>query len=98
MAPQIKVRKFSSVMPFLMDRGHFIPKTWVPLWGICGGFANAVAGVLQDGREAEVRGPVAGRGQDGGAVPGVRDLAQDRLQDLPALQGLRHRGADGSIP
>ena len=31
-------------------------------------------------------------------MPGVRYLAQDRLQDLPALQGLRARRADRSQP
>jgi hypothetical protein len=34
-----------------------------------GGTPNAVAGVLQDGRAAAVRGSVAGRGENGGAVP-----------------------------
>ena len=32
------------------------------------------------------------------ALRGVRDLAEDRLQDLRPLQGLRRRGADGSQP
>ena len=43
----------------------------------------------QDGRTASIRRPIAGWREDGGALPRVRCLAQDRLQDLPALQGLR---------
>src|SRR5947207_9579513 len=54
------------------------------------GDANAVAGVLQDGRTAALCGSVARGGEDGGAVPGVRYLPQDRLQDLLALPGLRY--------
>ena len=41
---------------------------------------------------------LARRREDGGAVPRVRYLAQDRLQDLPALQGLRPRWPDRSQP
>jgi integrase len=62
------------------------------------GDANAVAGVFQDGRTTEVRGSVARRREDGGAVPRIRYLSQDRLQDLLPLQGLRPGGADGSQP
>src|SRR3954470_7583512 len=57
---------------------------------------NAMAGVLQDGRAAAIRGSVAGRREDGGAVPGVRYLAQDRLQDFRSLQGLRCGRTDRS--
>jgi putative transposase len=38
---------------------------------------------------AEVRCPALGRGEDGAAVPGVRHLAQDPLQDYLALQRQR---------
>src|ERR1700722_20882882 len=72
--------------------------TWVTLFGICGGNANAVAGVLPDGRAAEVCRPIVGRREDGGAVPGVRDLPQDRLQDLHPVQGLWGGGTDRSVP
>ena len=41
-----------------------------------------MAGVLQDERAAALRGSIAGRREDGGAVPGVRYLAQNRLPDL----------------
>jgi hypothetical protein len=54
--------------------------------------ANAVAGVLQDGRAAAVRGSAAGGRENGGLVPRVRYLAQDRLQDLHPVQGLRPGG------
>src|SRR6267154_2210357 len=43
---------------------------------------NAVAGVLQDGRASAVCGSIAGGREDGGAVPGVRYLPQNRLQAL----------------
>ena len=46
-----------------------------------------------DGRAAPVCRPPARGREDGAAVRGVRDLAQDRLQDLRALQGLRRRTA-----
>lgn len=61
------------------------------------GEANAVAGVLQDGRTATVCGSVAGRGEDGGAVPGVRYLPQGRLQNLQSVRGLWSAGTDRSI-
>src|SRR5439155_19108039 len=61
------------------------------------GEQSAVEGVLPDGRTTAICGPVARRGEDGGTVPGVRRLAQDRLQDLPALQGLRARRTDRSL-
>ena len=51
-----------------------------------------------DGRASPLRGPPARRREDGGAVPRVRDLAQDRLQDLRAVQGLRPPRADRSQP
>ena len=60
-----------------------------------------MAGVLQDGRTATVCGPVARRREHGGAVPGVRYLAQDRLQDLHrryqdcGLEGLTDRSRAG---
>src|SRR5688500_10796057 len=63
---------------------------------------SAVAGVLQDGRAAAVCGSVTRRREDGGAVPGVRYLAQDRLQDLRPLPGLRsgraHRSVAAAVP
>src|SRR6185437_11937943 len=62
------------------------------------GDANAVAGVFQDGRTTEVRGPAARGREDGGAVPRVRYLSQDRLQDLLPLQGLWPGRAHGSQP
>src|SRR5450432_4833328 len=43
---------------------------------------NALEGVIQDGREDAVCGPVDGGREDGGVVPRVRYLAQDRLQAL----------------
>src|SRR6188768_4275689 len=55
-------------------------------------------GVLPNGRTAALCGAIAGRREDGGVVPGVRYLAQDRLQDLRSLQGLRTRRPDRSQP
>ena len=43
---------------------------------------HALEGVSRHGRATPVRGPPAGGREDGGAVRGVRDLPQDRLQDL----------------
>ena len=40
---------------------------------------------------------LAGRRGDDGAVPGVRHLAQDRLQDLRPLQGTWPRGPERSL-
>ncbi len=51
-------------------------------------------GVSHHGRAGEVHRPAARRGDDVGAVPGVRHLAQDRLQDPRALPRLRGGGAD----
>src|SRR6185437_10446639 len=41
--------------------------------------------------------PLIKHGEDGGAVPRIRYLAQDRLQNLLALSGLRCRWTDGSF-
>ncbi len=46
-------------------------------------------GVFGDGREAAVCGSPASRRADGGTLQRVRDLPQDRLQDL--VQGLTDR-------
>src|SRR5688500_15036321 len=63
---------------------------------------SAVAGVLQDGRASAVCGSVTRRREDGGAVPRVRYLAQDRLQDLCPIPGLRpgraHRSVTPAVP
>jgi hypothetical protein len=47
-------------------------------------------------KDREWPGPPAGRRGDDGCVPGVRHLAQDRLQDFRSLQGARPRGAERS--
>ena len=55
-------------------------------------------GSVQDGRTAAVRGSAAGRREDGGAVPGVRYLAQtgykifSRYKDCGLRTGLTVRG------
>jgi len=51
-------------------------------------------GVSRHGRARSVCRPPARRREDGGVVRRVRDLAQDRLQDLSALQGHWDAGAD----
>jgi len=50
---------------------------------------DALEGVIQDGRAHALCGALAGGRKDGGAVPGVRYLAQDRLQALQPVQGRR---------
>jgi hypothetical protein len=47
------------------------------------GGSDALEGVFGHGRKAAVCGSPASRRTDGGTLPGVRDLAQDRVQDLP---------------
>ncbi len=49
-------------------------------------------GVSRHGRAASVCRPLARGREDGAAVRGLRHFAQDRLQDLRALQRLRARG------
>jgi hypothetical protein len=57
------------------------------------GYADAMAGVSQDGRASSVCGPSARRGKDGSAVARVRDPPQDRLQDLQPLLRQKVRGS-----
>jgi hypothetical protein len=76
---------------------QIIPVTSLTLLGFAGD-ANALAGVSQDGRTAALYRPVTGRGEGGGAVPGVRYLPPDWLQDLHPVQGLWPGRAHGSIP
>src|ERR1700683_2309887 len=59
---------------------------------------NALEGVIQDGRADALCGPVDGGREDGGAVPRVRYLAQDRLQTLQPVQRFWGRGLDRSEP
>src|SRR6202042_194753 len=59
---------------------------------------NALEGVIQDGRADALCGPVDGGREDGGVVPRVRYLAQDRLQTLQPVQRLWGRGLDRSEP
>src|ERR1700676_5370249 len=58
------------------------------------GGSDALEGVFGNGRKAAVCGSPASRRGDGGTLQGVRDLVQDRLQDLRPLQGMRSSGAD----
>jgi hypothetical protein len=60
-----------------------------PLFG--GGGVDAVERKYGHGGMVSFRHPTLGRRVDGGAVPGVRHLAQDRAQDLHAVQGVRAR-------
>ena len=55
-------------------------------------------GVSRHGRAAPICRPPARGREDGAAVRRVRDLAQDRLQDLRPVQGLRRRGVHRSQP
>src|SRR5579871_1544810 len=57
MEPRRKLVRF--LVPFRAHPEHSIPITWLTLSSICGGFANAVAGVSQDGRKTTVRGSLA---------------------------------------
>src|ERR1035437_2604298 len=50
---------------------------------------HALEGVSHRGRTSPLRCPPAGRGENDRALRRVRDLPQDGLQDLPALQGVR---------
>ena len=59
---------------------------------------HALEGVSRGRRASSVRCPPARRRDDDGAVRGVRDLPEDRLQDLRPLQRGRPAGADGSQP
>src|SRR3984957_17958587 len=59
---------------------------------------NALEGVIQDGRADALCGPVDGGREDGGVVPRVRYLAQDRLQTLQPVQRFWGRGLDRSEP
>ena len=63
-----------------------------------GGGSDALEGVFGDGREDALCGPSASRRADGGLVPRVWDLPQDRLQDLRSLSGMRHSGSHGPKP
>src|SRR6266403_4078988 len=65
-----------------------------PLSGLSGGGVDAVEGVFGDGRAPAVRRSAAGRRSDERGLSHVRHFAQDRLQDLRALQGTRSRGPD----
>src|SRR6266849_10510841 len=60
-------------------RLHFFP-----FWG----GSDAMEGVFGDGREAAVCGSPASRRADGGTLQRVRDLPQDRLQDIRSPQGM----------
>src|SRR5437868_5547023 len=57
-----------------------------------------MAGVLPNGRKTSVCSAFARWRINGSAVPRVRCLAQDWLQDLPTLQRLRTGRADRSQP
>src|SRR3954462_5331485 len=58
------------------------------------GGAYAVEGVFGDGRAPAVCGEAARRRINDGRVPGIRDLAEDRVQDLQPVQGEPIRGAE----
>jgi hypothetical protein len=64
----------------------------VTLSALCGESKGALEGVSHHGRAGEVHRPAARRRGDVGALPGVRDLTQDRLQDPQALPRLRGGG------
>src|SRR5918998_204236 len=57
---------------------------------------HALEGVSRHGRATPVCRPPARGREDGAAVRRVRDFAQDRLQDLRPLQGLRGAGIQRS--
>ena len=57
---------------------------------------HALEGVSRHGRAAPVCRPPARGREDDRAVRGVRDLAEDRIQNLRPLQGLRRRRAQRS--
>ena len=59
---------------------------------------HALEGVSRGGRASPVRRPPAGRREDDGALRRVRDLAEDGLQDLRPLQGLRRPRAHRPQP
>src|SRR6266446_7112156 len=61
---------------------------------LSGGGVDAVEGVFGDGRAPAVGRSAAGRRSDERGLSRVRYFAQDRLQDLRALQGTRSRGPD----
>src|SRR5260370_1374514 len=61
---------------------------------LSGGGLDAVEGVFGDGRAPAVRRSAAGRRSDERGLSRVRHFAQDRLQDLRALQGTRSGGVD----
>src|SRR6202048_4165419 len=61
---------------------------------LSGGGVDAVEGVFRDGRAPAVRRLAAGRRSDERGLSRVRHFAQDRLQDLSALQETRSRGPD----
>ncbi len=58
---------------------------------------DALEGVFGHGGASSVRCAPFGRRSDERGLPGVRRLAQDRLQDFRALQGPRPRGAFGPV-
>src|ERR1700741_1504963 len=64
---------------------------------LSGGGVDAVEGVFGDGRALAVRRSAAGRRSDERGLSRVRHFAQDRLQDLRALQGTRSGGPDRSF-
>ena len=58
----IQIRNRGTRKILMSFRAHglqIVPDTWVTLSGICGRDANAVAGVLQDGRTAPICCPIA---------------------------------------
>ena len=74
------------------------------LFGICGGYADAVAGVSHDERAPAFCSPFAGRGEDGGSLqhyvvvtPVIRDVLA-RLGHAPPLQRPVYRTADRLSP
>src|SRR5690348_8277622 len=65
---------------------------------LCRGGQSALAGVFPDGSAATFCRPAHRGRKDGGALSRVRYLPQDRLQDLPAVQGLGDRGSHRPQP
>ncbi|CAH2404590.1 hypothetical protein MES5069_430004 [Mesorhizobium escarrei] len=71
-----------------------LPERWVTVHSgdmgytssLCEESKGALAGVQPYGRASQIRSAASGWREDGGGLPGVRDLAQDRLQAHQSLQ------------
>src|SRR5436309_14752443 len=88
--------------PLIFVIPHVRPETWVTLrtghmgntFRLWAGGVDAVESEFGNGRAPLLCRPAAGRRGHDGHVPGVRDIPQDRLQDIRPLQGARARSPD----